>query len=132
MMFLTLAFVVAGAVGLVRGEAVYIIPPSSGGGSGTAELKYQAIKQPGEIIPKPSCTSGNPYIFVFPAAVFGGTGYTLYPITGFFTFATDMGDGTWMVRAQLKESSSPSTVLETANAIQTIVQVWCCVNPDCN
>jgi len=105
---LILIFVVAAFLAfgneIARSEAVYIVPPTSAGG--TAELKYQAIKQPHDIIAKPSCASGNPYIFVFPVVVFGGGGLTLYPITGFFAFATDMGDGTWKVRAQLKESAN--------------------------
>lgn len=129
---LILIFVVAGFLAFgnesARGEAVYIVPPTSAGG--TAELKYQSICGPGTIVAKPTCSTGNPYIFVFPVYMKGGITTNIYAMTGVSTFATDNGNGTWTIRAQVKDARD--ALWEDPLAIQTIVQVWCCANADCS
>jgi len=128
-----LIFVVAGSLTLgtvdVRSEAVYIVPPTSSAG-GTAELKYQSVCGPGTVVTKPTCSTGDPYIFVFPVYMKGGITTSIYAMTGVTTFATDNGNGTWTVRAQVKDARD--ALWEDPLAIQTIVQVWCCANADCS
>ena len=109
-------------------EAVYIVPAGGGGGGGNA-LVYQSVKDPNAVITKPTCSSGNPYIFVMPVYMVGGITTNIYPITGISTFAVDNG-ATWTVKAQVKDSRDQ--LFENPLAIRTIVQVWCCESADCS
>lgn len=111
-----------------QGEAVYIIPPAAA--TSTAQLRSQTVRSPGDIVAKPVCTSGTAYIFVYPVYMVGGITSNIYAITGISTFAVDNGNGTWTVRAQVKDARN--SLWENPLAIKTITQIWCCANADCS
>lgn len=110
-----------------NGEAVYIVP-SAGSSSGNV-LKYQSVVNSTNTVNKPTCSSGSPYIFVFPVYAIGSDTTNIYAITGISTYAVDNGSY-WTVRAQVKDVRNQ--LYEGAASIKAIVQVWCCSNATCS
>ncbi|MBP7528350.1 MAG: hypothetical protein KA801_10510 [Syntrophorhabdaceae bacterium] len=118
----------AAAAQNVRAEAVYIIPPA---GDGSIILMYKGIHYSGNVITKPACyPSMHQRIFVTPVRMLGGYGDPLNPIAGVSTFAIDNGNGSWTIRGQVKTAGS--LTIEAADAIAMIVELYCCVDINCN
>jgi len=109
-------------------EAVYIIPPTGDNG---VVLMYKGIHYSGNVITKPACyPSMYQRIFVTPVRMLGGYGDPLNPIAGISTYAIDNGNGSWTIRGQVKTAGS--LTIEAADAIAMIVELYCCVDTNCN
>lgn len=109
-------------------EAVYIIPPAGDGG---IVLMYKGIHYSGNVIAKPACyPSMYQRIFVTPVRMLGGYGDPLNPIAGISTYAIDNGNGSWTIRGQVKTAGS--LTIEAADAVAMTVELYCCVDTDCN
>lgn len=86
------------------------------------DIKYISMNNNGDIVTQPTCYSGaTPYIDVLPANFV--TGASGQPMTGFTSWATDNGNGTWTVYGQVR--GSDNVLYSDSSSIKLQVIVVC-------